>query len=173
MSPPFPCFQKMKLKASLIFIPSLMHTYFSNHSDWMELWKQTVNCDTGSVRGFSGSAWAERRPVQTCQTSAWRRKFRQNLCYGSREKKEKKKAKIFDFNWLVLHASPATLLLSHNMQALLSWHTPAPSSVLHYYTKLWCIVIPHPISWNKIIIKKNIAWSNKCVSTQKTWCSCS
>lgn len=30
----FPYFQKMKLKGSLIFIFSLMHTYFSNHSDW-------------------------------------------------------------------------------------------------------------------------------------------
>lgn len=94
--PLFPHFQKMKLKASFIFIPSLMHTYFSNHTDWIEHWKQTVNCDTGSVRGFSGCAWAERRPAQTCQTSAWRRKFRQNLCYGSREKKKKKKAEIFD-----------------------------------------------------------------------------
>lgn len=94
--PLFPHFQKMKLKASFIFIPSLMHTYFSNHPDWIEHWKQTVNCDTGSVRGFSGCAWAERRPAQTCQTSAWRRKFRQNLCYGSREKKKKKKAEIFD-----------------------------------------------------------------------------
>lgn len=53
---------------------------------WIEHWKQTVNCGTGNVRGFSGSAWAEQRPAQTCQTSASRRKFRQNLCYGSQEK---------------------------------------------------------------------------------------
>lgn len=88
-------FPEMKLKAYLIPILSLLHTFSpttltcfqSAHNlppflFWIEHWKHAALYYCGSVRCFSGSAWTDLRCAQTCQTSVSRRKLIQRLCQG-------------------------------------------------------------------------------------------